>query len=335
LLLLPLLGACGSDAQESNSPLEAGARTDREPRADATQMDSAALPHADVGSIDDTPRGFDDANREPPRIDDAAADGMADPRPIADAKSDRGAPSADPDARAVDGGRSDASSPPADGGAPFRVLVFSRTAAFRHASIPAAVTALKELQSSGGYLADATEDATAFSVGNLARYQVVVFALTTGDVLNDNQQIAFQGWVNAGGGFVGIHSASDTEYDWAFYGELVGAYFSKHPAVQNATVRIEAPTHPIMAGLTATWPRRDEWYNFATNPRAHVTVLATVDESTYTGGTMGSDHPIVWAHEATSGARAFYTALGHAPEHYAEAPMRRMLVNGIRWAAKR
>jgi type 1 glutamine amidotransferase len=222
------------------------------------------------------------------------------------------------------------------GGAPgpFRVLVFSKTAAFRHDSIPAATDALTALGTEGGYLADATEDASRFSATGLASYDVVVFLLTTGDVLDDGQQAAFETWVRAGGGYVGVHSAADTEYDWPFYGELVGAYFSDHPAVQAATVNVERMDNPATASLPATWPRTDEWYNFRADPRPQVTVLATVDESTYTGGTMGADHPIAWAHERLGG-RAFYTAMGHAADAYAEPLFRQHLVGALRWAARR
>jgi type 1 glutamine amidotransferase len=217
---------------------------------------------------------------------------------------------------------------------PFHVLLFSKTAAYRHDSIPAATAALMAMQTAGGYLADATEDATRFSATGLAGYDVVVFLLTTGDVLDDAEQTAFEAWVRAGGGYVGVHSASDTEYDWTFYGQLVGAYFSDHPAIQPATVHIEQPGHPIMTGLPNPWKRTDEWYNFRSNPRANVTVLATLDETTYSGGTMGSDHPITWAHEDLGG-RAFYTAMGHAADAYSEPAFRQMLLAALRWAAHR
>jgi type 1 glutamine amidotransferase len=233
-----------------------------------------------------------------------------------------------------DGGGSGGSGGGDDGGDRFRVLLFSRTAAYRHDSIGAATTALMGLQSSGGYVADATEDPTRFTPAGLAGYQVVVFLLTTGDVLNDTQQAAFEAWVGAGGGYVGVHSASDTEYDWPFYGQLVGAYFSDHPAIQQATVRIESATEPLTTGLPDPWRRTDEWYNFRSNPRPDVTVLATLDETTYTGGTMGADHPITWAHERLGG-RAFYTAMGHAADAYSEDAFRQLLVTALRWAAQR
>jgi len=216
----------------------------------------------------------------------------------------------------------------------FHVLLFSKTAAYRHDSIPAARTALMGMQSQGGFIADATEDAACFSATKLAGYQVVVFLMTTGDVLDDGQQAAFEDWVRAGGGYVGVHSASDTEYDWPFYGELVGAYFSDHPAIQPATVHIERPDHPVAAGLPDPWQRTDEWYNFRANPRPDVTVLATVDETTYSGGTMGADHPITWLHERLGG-RAFYTGMGHTAAAYSETPFLQMLLAALRWTAGR
>ena len=215
----------------------------------------------------------------------------------------------------------------------FRVLLFSRTTGFRHDSIPAAIAALTELGPSGGYVAEATEDPAAFTTANLARFQVVVFLLTTGDPLDDAAQAAFESWIAAGGNWVGVHSAADTEYDWPAYGALVGAYFKQHPAVQQATVNVEVADHPATAGLPSPWMRTDEWYDFQTNPRATSTVLITIDESTYTGGMMGADHPLVWAHPTTGGGRAIYTEMGHTIESYADPLFRQHLVGAIRWAA--
>jgi len=224
---------------------------------------------------------------------------------------------------------------PVRAGDTFNVLLFSRTAGFRHDSIPDAVAALQSWQTTGGYQATATENPEAFTADGLSCYQVVVFLLTTGDVLNDSQQAAFEAWVDAGGGYLGVHSASDTEYDWPFYGDLISAYFLQHPAVQQASVDVEATDHPIVraAGLPSPWVAEDEWYDFRTNPRPRVTVLATVDESTYSGGTMGADHPISWVHGTPGGGRAFYTALGHTKARYADPLFQRFLVAGLRWVA--
>ncbi|MFI1001849.1 ThuA domain-containing protein [Streptomyces galbus] len=215
-----------------------------------------------------------------------------------------------------------------DGG---RVLVFSKTAGFRHDSIPAGVAAVRELGESAGLTVDATEDARAFTPAGLRRYDAVVFLSTTGDVLDAAQQRAFEDYVRHGGGWVGVHAAADTEYDWAFYGGLAGAYFQSHPAIQPATVRVEDRAHPATAGLGPTWQRTDEWYNYRSNPRERAHVLASLDETSYSGGTMNGDHPIAWCQEYRGG-RAFYTGGGHTQESYADPAFRRHLLGGIRYA---
>ena len=173
----------------------------------------------------------------------------------------------------------------------FSVLVFSKTAGFRHDSIPAGIAAVRQQGSARGFSVDASEDAAYLPTTRSRKYKAVVFLSTTGDVLNAAQEAAFERFIRRGGGFVGVHSAADTEYDWPFYGALVGAYFAGHPDIQNATIQIEDPAHPAAASLPRTWTRRDEWYNFRRNPRGSVNVLATLDERTYTGGTMSPDHP--------------------------------------------
>ncbi|MGW3157963.1 ThuA domain-containing protein [Streptomyces sp. NPDC001089] len=212
-----------------------------------------------------------------------------------------------------------------------RVLVFSRTAGFRHDAIPEGIAALRKLGAEGGFTVDATEDAGAFTPRNLARYDAVVFLSTTGDVLDDTQQGAFERYIERGGGYAGIHAAADTEYDWAFYGGLVGAWFQSHPAIQPATVDIEDGGHPATSGLPRVWERTDEWYNYRSDPREQVHVLASLDESSYSGGTMNGDHPIAWCQEYRGG-RAFYTGGGHTKESYADPAFRRHLLGGLRYA---
>lgn len=213
-----------------------------------------------------------------------------------------------------------------------QVLVFTRTTGFRHDSIPDAIAALRRIGSDGGFLVDATEDPAAFRGPNLSAYRAVVFLLTTGDVLDPEGQSALERFVRSGGGWMGVHSASDTEYDWPFYGSLVGEYFAGHPAVQPATVRVEDRAHPATAPLPELWPRTDEWYNFRASPRAAVHVLATLEESTYSGGSMGADHPIAWCHEVSAG-RAIYTAGGHTRESYTEPLFVAHLAGAVAWAA--
>ncbi|WP_250212725.1 ThuA domain-containing protein [Acrocarpospora catenulata] len=213
-----------------------------------------------------------------------------------------------------------------------KVLVFSKTAGFRHSSIPNGITAIQQVGAANGFSVTATEDANAFTTANLAQYQAVIWLSTTGDVLNATQQSAFQSYIASGGGYVGVHAAADTEYDWAWYGGLVGAYFQSHPATQQATIKVEDRANPSTSHLPPTWTRTDEWYNYRTNPRNAVKVLASLTESSYSGGTMG-DHPITWCQDY-QGGRAWYTGLGHTEESYADANFRTMLLGGIRVAAR-
>lgn len=218
---------------------------------------------------------------------------------------------------------------PAAGPVPYRVLVFTRTTGFRHASIPTGIATVRALGAEDGFAVTATEDPGAFRPAELAGYRAVVFLSTTGDVLDPAGRSALEAYVRGGGGFVGVHSASDTEYGWPFYAELVGARFAGHPPVQPVTVRFRPGA--LTAGLPATWRVTDEPYNFRGRPRG-VQVLATLDESTYSGGTMGAEHPIAWTAEVGRG-RSFYTGLGHPDAIYADPVFRTLLAAGIRYAA--
>jgi glucose/arabinose dehydrogenase/PKD repeat protein len=218
--------------------------------------------------------------------------------------------------------------------APYDVLVFSRTAGFRHDSIAVGIQAISELGAANSFTVTATEDPAQFNAANLAAFEAVVFLNTTGDVLDATQQTAFEDYIRAGGGYVGVHSAADTEYDWPFYGQLMGAYFASHPAIQQVTQLVEDRAHAATQHLGPTWVRTDELYNYQTNVRSTAHVLVTLDESTYTGGTMGADHPHTWC-KTLEGGRAFYTGNGHTQESYGEADFRSMLLGGIRYAAGR
>ncbi|MBF9129472.1 ThuA domain-containing protein [Plantactinospora sp. S1510] len=218
--------------------------------------------------------------------------------------------------------------------APYDVLVFSKTAGFRHDAIPVGIQTIQQLGAANSFTVTATEDANTFNTSNLAQYEAVVFLNTTGDVLNSTQQSAFESYIRGGKGYVGVHSAADTEYDWSFYGNLVGAYFSSHPAIQQANVKVTDRGHAATAHLPQTWTRTDEWYNFRTNPRSTAKVLATLDESSYSGGGMGADHPHVWC-KTYEGGRSFYTGAGHTQASYSDSAFRAHLLGGIRYAAGR
>ena len=214
----------------------------------------------------------------------------------------------------------------------FRVLVFTKTDGYRHESIGPGVRAIEELGRRHRFVVDATEDASAFRRGNLERYAAVVFLNTTGDVLDAEQEAALRSYIRSGGGFVGIHAASDTEHDWAWYGGLVGARFAGHPPVQEAVVEVIDRGHPSTRHLSLRWPRRDEWYDFSSVVPEGLSILATLDESSYEGGAMGPVHPIVWC-RTYEGGRSWYTGGGHTPESFTEPLFVEHLRGGIRWAA--
>jgi cytochrome c len=223
-----------------------------------------------------------------------------------------------------------------------RVLMFTKTAEFRHGSIPTSKEVMTALSKSHGFELDISEDASRFAEGALGSYDVVMFASTTGEVLDTGQQRALEDFIAAGGGFVGVHAASDTLYDWPWYGELVGAYFDGHPLWTSvATLHNEDPGHPSTQHLEGSFQLRGEWYFFDRNPRGNVHVLLTLDEgsnaalSSYARARGGNgDHPITWCH-AYEGGRSWYTGLGHRSAVWRDVRFQEMLLGGTLWAAGR
>lgn len=215
------------------------------------------------------------------------------------------------------------------------VLVYTRTAGYRHDSIPAGAAALTELAAAAGRPAETTEDPGAFTPARLARCAVVVLLSTTGTVLTDPGRAALEAYVRGGGGLLAVHAAANAEPDWPFYGELLGTRFDGHPELQPGAVCVDTPGHPVTACLPARWEWTDEWYNFTSNPRATgVRVLARADETAYRGGTLGADHPLVWSRETgPGGGRFLFTALGHAPEAYTDPAFRAHLAGALHWVS--
>jgi cytochrome c len=211
-----------------------------------------------------------------------------------------------------------------------RVLVFSKTSGYRHASIPAGKAAIMKLGQQNGFDVDTTENANYFTEDSLKNYSAVIFLSTTMDVLNNYQEAEFERYIQAGGGFMGIHAATDTEYDWGWYARLVGANFLSHPKNQTATLNVIDQTHISTKHLPKQWQRLDEWYNFK-NLNKDVKVLMTIDEKSYEGGKNGDNHPMAWYHEY-DGGRAFYTALGHTEESYVEENFLKHVLGGIQYA---
>jgi type 1 glutamine amidotransferase len=210
------------------------------------------------------------------------------------------------------------------------VLVFYKTNGFYHESIPAGLVAIMQLGKENNFKVDTTNSALIFTDNQLGKYKAVVFLSTTQDVLNPDQQASFEKFIRQGRGFVGVHAATDTEYNWPWYNRLAGAYFNGHPAIQAATIRVIDKDHPATNSLPDSWQRTDEWYNFK-DLQPDIKVLAILDETTYTGGTHGQNHPIAWYHEF-EGGRAFYTAGGHTKESFSEPLFRQHLLGGIRYA---
>ncbi len=214
------------------------------------------------------------------------------------------------------------------------VLVFSKTTGFRHRSIPSGKIFFKSLKNKTNWKIDFSENSDDFSKQNLSKYNVVVFLNTTGNLFNENQKKAFQKYIANGNGFVGIHAASNTEEQWPWFTNMVGATFKNHPKVQNAKVLIKhSSKHPAIQHLKEEEIFKDEWYNFLKPVAKHVNVLASVDESSYKGNKMNTkNHPISWYHHY-DGGRIFYTGLGHTNESYQDVRFQKMIKGAVLWAA--
>ncbi|MCF2516889.1 ThuA domain-containing protein [Dyadobacter sp. CY351] len=213
-----------------------------------------------------------------------------------------------------------------------RVLVFSKTAGFRHASIPAGRTALIKLGKEKGFAVDTTENSSVFNEKNLQKYSAVVFLNTTGDILNDKQQDAFERYIQAGGGYLGIHASTDTEYEWPWYNKLAGAQFLSHPGnpnVQEGEAYVVNEKHESMTDFPKKWKIKDEFYDFKNfNPK--VNVLVKIDEKSYKDGKMGDDHPMSWYHEY-DGGKAFYTNFGHEDATFVNPVFVKHLTGGLNY----
>ncbi len=213
-----------------------------------------------------------------------------------------------------------------------KILVFSKTMGFKHASIPAGIAAIEKLGSENGFAVDTTKNAELFTDENLKQYSAIVFLSTTGNILNAKEEAAFERYIQAGGGYVGVHAAADTEYDWGWYNRLAGAQFLSHPSgTPEADFIIKNKNFVATEFFTdSVWHRTDELYNYK-NINPDVNVLMTLDESSYEGGQNGDFHPIAWYHEY-DGGRAFYTGAGHTDESYSEDLFLKHLKGGIEYA---
>lgn len=213
-----------------------------------------------------------------------------------------------------------------------RVLIFSKTTGFRHESIPKGVVVLTDMLGKHQVESVHTEDSGYFTADSLQKFDAVIFLSTTGTLFNAAQQKALQEFIQSGKGYVGIHAAADTEYDWPWYGGLVGGYFSSHPPVQEAKLVVNNRKHSATAHLQEVWFHRDEWYDFK-DIKPGLNVLMTLDESSYRGGKMGKFHPIAWFRDY-DGGRSFYTGLGHTKEAFDDELFQKHVWGGIKYVLK-
>jgi type 1 glutamine amidotransferase len=217
-------------------------------------------------------------------------------------------------------------------GTPVRVLMLTTTAGFRHDSISTARDIMSSLSSGGGFTVTATEDLLSLSVASLASFDVVFFALTSGELgLSAGQKAALTDFVARGGGFMGVHSATDTLYSWPEYGQLVGAYFKEHPWTTTASVIVEDHAHPTTAGLGASFSIREEFYTFRENPRPNVSVLLRLDP---TSVNATGDYPLAWT-DAYSNGRVYYNALGHFSETWQDSRFQQQVTAAVRWTGRK
>ena len=217
-----------------------------------------------------------------------------------------------------------------------RVLVFSLTKGFHHSSIKEGNQFFLELSKKEGFAMDTTTNPAKFNEENLKKYNAVVWLSTTGDVLNPVQQTAFERYIQAGGGYVGIHAASDTEYNWEWYNDLMGGYFASHPGgkvsnVQKGKMITLDKTFPASAHFPETFEKTDEFYDFKSLKTDLLKFIVKVDENSYQMGKMGDFHPMAWYHEF-DGGKAFYSNFGHTPETFSEPLITEHFWQGLKWA---
>lgn len=303
-----------------------------------------ALDVSDIPSLSPTRNGEDSPEKEgedsseedtgaAPEEENNTAPPSSDQTPPAD-EMDPMLPPADPNPPKDDAGP--IPPPPADEEPPPpqiknpKILVFSKTKGYRHRSISTGRKALKKIADKHSWEIEFTEDASEFSMEKLANKHLIIFLCTTGDILNSRQQRAMEEFIRSGKGFVGIHSAVDTEYGWSWYGDLIAqGYFESHPSVQDAEISFENTSHMAQPKITTPFIIKDEFYDLRKNPRPHgATILQSVSEDTYKGGKMGDDHPVSWA-RTFDGGRSFVTTLGHTDSAYSNVQFLEIVEAGM------
>ena len=211
-----------------------------------------------------------------------------------------------------------------------QVLIFHETEGFRHSSIENGIQAIQDLGNELGFRSIVSNDSRYFTENDLSEIDLIIFLSTTGNIMNMEEQNAFQNYMDHGGNFFGIHGAADTELNWSWYVDLVGAAFIGHPAIQEAVINVKMPQHTTVEFLPENWKRKDEWYNYKNIVRG-LNILLSLDESSYKGGENGDFHPIAWFQNYSGGGKSIYTGLGHTAESYSEAYFLKHLSRSIKF----
>ena len=213
----------------------------------------------------------------------------------------------------------------------FSVLVITETEGWVHDSIEAGLKLIKYLGDKNRFNVYHSDNSSVINYSNLKSIKTLIFLNTTEDILSEEEQVVMEKFIQSGKGFVGVHSASDTEYEWEWYGDLVGAYFKSHPKGTTNAKILKIENGRFTKHLSPVWDVEDEWYNF-NYTNADINVVLELDEKSYYGGENGDYHPITWYH-TYDGGRSFYTGLGHLKEVYSNKMFIKLLEQGILYAS--
>jgi type 1 glutamine amidotransferase len=223
---------------------------------------------------------------------------------------------------------------------PGRILFLTRSAGYRHEVIPLSKAILTQLgRSSGAFEVIATEDTSEFSTEELKRYAAVMF-YTSGELpMSGAEKAALLDFVRSGGGFIGVHSATDTFYTWPDYLDLIGGYFNGHPWHQAVTVEVADPTDPLVAFLGNSLQIEDEIYQISDFDFRGSHVLLRLDQSSVDLSKPGVHQrfygwPLAWTRSYGTG-RVFYCALGHEASVWQDARYQQILSDAILWSTRR
>lgn len=210
-----------------------------------------------------------------------------------------------------------------------KIFILTETKGYRHESIEAGLAMFNKRADDWRVEISHAEESAVMKEQDIKEYDIIVLLNSTGNIFTEEEQALLEEYLAAGGAILGIHAAADAEYDWPWYGQMLGGWFRSHPEIQEAKCLVADGNHPVATGLPAVWERTDEWYNFKHLSHDNKVILL-LDESTYSGGIHGDYHPISWCRE-WGGGRIFYTGMGHTAETYSEPLFQTHIQNAIQW----